>query len=110
MQPELKSSVQHLFDSPDVSFNILLTAARKNELEETDGKSTKIKSKAGVIDKEKLSPRTESLNELKDQVKELTAVMKARTFPKKNNPPVDKKGKGNPNNQNDSQNQRSNRN
>ena len=50
----------------------------------------------------------ESLNELNDQVKELAAVMKAGTFPKKNNPPVDKKGKGNPNNQNDLRNQRSN--
>ena len=34
--------------------------------------------------------------------------MKAGTFPKKNNPPIDKKGKGNPNNQNDMRNQRSN--
>ena len=27
MHPELKSSIRHLFDVPDVSFNILLTAA-----------------------------------------------------------------------------------
>ena len=92
-EPELKSSVHHLFDAPDASFNILLTAARRNELEEIDGKSTKIQSKVGVVDKEKLSPRTESLNELKDQVKELAAVMKVGTFPKKNNPPTDMKGK-----------------
>ena len=97
----MKSSVWHLFDAPDVSFNILLTAARRNELEESDGKSTKIQSRAGIIGQEKPSPQTESLNKLKDQVKELAAVMKAGTFPKRNNLPVDKKGKENPNNQND---------
>ena len=102
MQPELKSSACHLFDAPDVSFNILLTTARRNESEEIDGKSTKVQSNVGVVDKEKLSPRTESLNELKHQVKELVVVMKVGTFPKKNNPPIDKKGKGNLNNQNDS--------
>ena len=30
MKAELKSSVRHLFDSPDVSFSMLLTAARRN--------------------------------------------------------------------------------
>ena len=30
MKAELKSSVRHLFDSPDVSFSVLLTAARRN--------------------------------------------------------------------------------
>ena len=98
MCPELKSSVRHLFDAPDVSFNILLTAARHNELEETDGKATKAQTKASVVEKEKLSPRTESLNELKDQVKKLATVMKAGTFPKRNNPPADKRSKGNGNN------------
>ena len=36
MKAELKSSVRHLFDSPDVSFSTLLTAARRNELEEIE--------------------------------------------------------------------------
>ena len=30
MKAELKSSVRHLFDFPDVSFSMLLTAARRN--------------------------------------------------------------------------------
>ena len=34
MKVELKSCVRHLFDSPDVSFSTLLTAVRRNELEE----------------------------------------------------------------------------
>ena len=36
MKAELKSCVRHLFDSPDVSFSTLLTAARRNELEEIE--------------------------------------------------------------------------
>ena len=102
MCPELKSSIRHLFDAPDVSFNILLTAAHQNELGETDSKSLKVQSKASVVEKEQLSPRTESLNELKDQVKELAAVMKAGTFLKKGNLPADKKGQND--NQNNNQN------
>ena len=38
MKAELKSSVRHLFNSPDVSFSMLLTAARRNELEEVEQK------------------------------------------------------------------------
>ena len=36
MKAELKGCVRHLFDSPDVSFSTLLTAARRNELEEIE--------------------------------------------------------------------------
>ena len=39
LKAELKSSVRHLFDSPDVSFSTLLTAARRNELEEVEQKA-----------------------------------------------------------------------
>ena len=41
MKAELKSSVRHLFDSPDVPFSMLLTAARRNELEEIEQKPVK---------------------------------------------------------------------
>ena len=46
MKAELKGSVRHLFDSPDVSFSMLLTAARRNELEEIEQKPVRIQSKA----------------------------------------------------------------
>ena len=45
MKAELKSSVRHLFDSPDVSFSMLLTAARRNELEEVEQKPVRVQIK-----------------------------------------------------------------
>ena len=69
-------------------------------LEETDGRTTKFQLKANVVENEKASARTETLNELKDQVKELSTVMKAWIFPKMSHPTADKKNKGNQNNQN----------
>lgn len=85
MKNELKSSVRHLFDSPVVTFNILLTAARRNELEDLDSK-TKIQSKAQVVRESSTSPRTETLKSLQDQLSDLTVVMKSGNFPKKSNP------------------------
>ena len=93
MEPELKTSVQHLFNSCDVTFGKLLTAARRNELEEVDGNVTKVQSKASVVGKEAVSPRSESLIKLKEQVDELTAVMKVGYFPKKSSPPAINKNK-----------------
>ena len=46
MKADLKSSVRHLFDSPDVSFSMLLTAARRNELEEVEQKPVRVQNKA----------------------------------------------------------------
>ena len=46
MKAELKSSVRHLFDSPDVSFSMLLTAARRNELEEVEQKPIRVQNKS----------------------------------------------------------------
>ena len=89
MKAELKGSVRHLFDSPDVSFSTLLTAARRNELEEIEQKPVKIQSKAakaGVV--EKVSPRTESINDLKEQIQELATVMKSGSANHKPNPPA----------------------
>ena len=57
MKVELKSSVRHMFDPPDVSFSTLLTVARRNELEELDQKSVRVQSKAAkVLVEEKISP------------------------------------------------------
>ena len=57
MKAELKSSVRHLFDSPDVSFSMLLTVARRNQLEEVDQKPIRIQSRAANIGvEEKISP------------------------------------------------------
>ena len=57
MKAELKSSVRHLFDFPDVFFGMLLTAARRNELEEIDHKPIRIQSKAVKVEvEEKISP------------------------------------------------------
>ena len=89
MKAELKGSVRHLFDSPDVSFSMLLTAARRNELEEIEQKPVRIQSKAakaGVV--EKVSPRTESINDLKEQIQELATVMKSGNANHKPNPPA----------------------
>ena len=89
MKAELKGSVRHLFDSPDVSFSTLLTAARRNELEEIEQKPVRIQSKAtkaGVV--EKVSPRTESINDLKEQIQELATVMKSGSANHKPNPPA----------------------
>ena len=89
MKAELKGSVRHLFDSPDVSFSMLLTAARRNELEEIEQKPVRIQSKAtkaGVV--EKVSPQTESINDLKEQIQELATVMKSGSTNHKPNPPA----------------------
>ena len=89
MKAELKGSVRHLFDSPDVSFSTLLTAARRNELEEIEQKPVRIQSKAtkaGV--EEKVSPRTESIIDLKEQIQELATVMKSGSVNHKPNPPA----------------------
>ena len=51
MKAELKSSVRHLFDSPDISFSMLLTAARRNELEEVEQKPVRVQNKAAKIEK-----------------------------------------------------------
>ena len=57
MKAELKSSVRHLFDSPDVSFSMLLTAARRNELEEVEQKPVRVQNKATKVGvEEKTSP------------------------------------------------------
>ena len=106
MRPEIKNSVRHLFDTPEVTFSILLTAARRNELEDSESKTTRVQSKSGIVDKEESSPRSETINDLKKQVKELTAVMKSGTFPKKSNPPADKKNQ-NGSNQSQGRNSRS---
>ena len=53
IKPELKASVWHLFDSCDVTFRKLLMVARRNELEEVDSKTTKLQSKAGIVEKKK---------------------------------------------------------
>ena len=89
MKAELKGSVRHLFDSPDVSFSTLLTAARRNELEEIEQKPVRIQSKAtkaGV--EEKVSPQRESINDLKEQIQELATVMKSGSVNHKPNPPA----------------------
>ena len=87
MKAELKSSVRHLFDSPDVSFSTLLTAARRNELEEVEQKPIRIQNKATKIGvEEKISPRTESINDLKEQIQELATVMKSGSTIHKPNP------------------------
>ena len=52
MKAELKSSVRHLFDSPEVSFSTLLTATRRNELEELEQKPIRVQSKAAKVGKE----------------------------------------------------------
>ena len=52
MKAELKSNVRHLFDSPDVSFSMLLTAARRNELEEVEQKPVRIQNKATKVEVE----------------------------------------------------------
>ena len=89
MKAELKSSVRHLFDSPDVSFSIVLTIARRNELEEVDQKLIRIQSRAAKIGvEEKISPWTESINDLKEQSQELATVMKSGNTSHKSNPPV----------------------
>ena len=57
MKAELKSSVRHLFDSPDVSFSTLLTAAKRNELEEVEKKPIRVQNKATKVGvEEKTSP------------------------------------------------------
>ena len=57
MKAELKSSVRHLFDSPNVSFRMLLTAARRNELEEVEEKPVRVQNKAAKFGvEEKTSP------------------------------------------------------
>ena len=57
IKAELKSSVRHLFDSADVSFSMLLTTARRNELEEVDQKPVRVQNKATKVGvEEKTSP------------------------------------------------------
>ena len=89
MKAELKSSVRHLFDSPDVSFSMLLTAARRNELEEVEQKPVRVQNKAAKVGvEEKTSPQTESIKDLKAQIQELTTVMKSGSTSHKPNPPA----------------------
>ena len=87
MENELKSSVKHLFDSPEVTFNLLLTAARRNELEDLDSK-IKVHSKAQVSGESNIPSRTETLKHLQEQLNYFTTVMKSGNFPKKSNPPA----------------------
>ena len=57
MKAELKSSVRHLFNSPEVSFSTLLTAARRNELEELEQKPVRVQNRAAKVGvEEKVSP------------------------------------------------------
>ena len=86
MKNELKSSVRHLFDLSDVTFNLLLTAARKNELEDLDTK-VKVHSKAQVSGESSTSPKTAALKHLQEQLNDITTVMKLGNFPKRSNPP-----------------------
>ena len=89
MKAELKSSIRHLFDSPDVSFSMLLTAARRNELEEVDQKPVRVQSKAAKVGvEEKTSPQTESIKDLKVQIQELATVMKSSSTSHRPNPPA----------------------
>ena len=89
MKAELKSSVRHLFDSPDVSFSMLLTAARRNELEEVEQKPVRVQSKAAKVGvEEKTSPQTESIKDLKVQIQELATVMKSGSTSHRPNPPA----------------------
>ena len=89
MKAKLKGSVRHLFDSPDVSFSMLLTAARRNKLEEVDQIPVRIQSRATKIGvEEKISPQTESINDLKEQIQELATVMKSGNTSHKPNPPA----------------------
>ena len=85
----MKSSVRHLFDSPDVSFSMLLTAARRNELEEVEQKPVRIQNKAAKVGvEEKTSPRTESIKDLKAQIQELATAMKSGSTSHRPNPPA----------------------
>ena len=89
MKAELKSSVRHLFDSPDVSFSILLTTARRNELEEVEKKPVRVQNKAAKVGvEEKTSPQTESIKDLKIQIQELATVMKSGSTSHRPNPPA----------------------
>ena len=89
MKAELKSSVRHLFDSPEVSFSMLLMAARRNELEEVEQKPVRVQNKAAKVGvEEKTSPRTESINDLKERIQELATVMKSGSINHKPNPPA----------------------
>ena len=89
MKAELKSSVRHLFDSPDVSFSMLLTAARRNELEEEEQKPVRVQNKAAKVGvEEKTSPQTESIKDLKAQIQELATVMKSGSTSHRPNPPT----------------------
>ena len=89
MKAELKSSVRHLFDSPDVSFSMLLTAARRNELEEVEQKPVRVQNKATKVGvEEKTSPQTESIKDLKVQIQELATVMKSGSTSHRPNPPL----------------------
>ena len=93
MKGELKSSVRHLFDSHEVSFSTLLTAARRNELEELEQKPVRVQSRATKIGiEEKVSPQTESINDLKEQIQELIMVMKSGSVTHKPNPLAINKG------------------
>ena len=89
MKAELKSSVRHLFDSPDVSFSMLLMAARRNELEEVEQKPVRVQNKAAKVGvEEKTSPQTESIKDLKVQIQELATVMKSGSTSHRPNPPA----------------------
>ena len=89
MKAELKSSVRHLFYSPDVSFSMLLTAARRNELEEVDQKPVRVQSRAAKMGVEdKTFTQKELINDLKEQIQELTTVMKSGSTTHKPNPPA----------------------
>ena len=70
--------VLDMFDSPDVSFSMLLTAARRNELEEVEQKPVRVQNKATKVGvEEKTSPQTEPIKDLKAQIQELATVMKS---------------------------------
>ena len=89
MKAELKSSVRHLFNSPDVSFSMLLMAARRNELEEVEQKPVRVQNKAAKVGvEEKTSPQTESIKDLKVQIQELATVMKSGSTSHRPNPPA----------------------
>ena len=81
MRNDLKSSVRHLFDLPDVTFNLLLTAARRNELEDLDSK-IKINSKAQISGNLLSLLELKLLKHLQQQLSDLHGCNEIRKFSK----------------------------
>ena len=84
-----------IFDTPEVTFSMLLTAAHRNELEDLDFK-IKMHSKTQLIGESSISPKTETLEHLQEQLNDLKTVMKSGNFPEMLNPPAVNPKIGNP--------------